>query len=76
MATGLSDKEFLASLEKLTDFDTTQVIDPKELCKRYQENRKLIEAIIPYISKIPVYGPKISGIISNLMKIADALCPA
>ena len=48
--------------------------DAKQLCATYQTIRPLLEAALPLINSIPVYGAKIAGSIKFLMQVAGMAC--
>jgi len=49
---------------------------PGNACSEYQRVKPFLQTIIPFVSKIPVYGPKIATALQLLMGIGDQLCHA
>jgi hypothetical protein len=50
-------------------------IDAAKLCEIYKKIRPLLVLLMPFLQKIPVWGPKLVSILQFLMKSADAICP-
>lgn len=78
-----SDKKMLEALDNIENIIKTDVKDKAlvmpssdSMCSKYHHIKKFIQIVLPYISKIPVYGSKIVVILEFLMTIADKLCPA
>ena len=66
----------LTSLEaKLTTKRVTRDTDQGAICKQYKSIKPLLQAALPLIEKIPLYGSKIATAIRFLMTIADVACP-
>jgi hypothetical protein len=51
-------------------------VDPKELCKIYNQIKSPLGVLLPVIRLIPVYGSAVASGVQLLMGIADKLCPA
>lgn len=47
-----------------------------DVCATYAKIKPLLEAALPLIAAIPVYGPKIAAAIKFLMALADKVCAA
>lgn len=74
----VNDKEatdLLARIQEQTQalFNAKKQPSKAELCKVYKELKPLIEALLPWIEKLP-RGKQIAEIVRFLMKIADELC--
>jgi len=66
--------EILGQIEEQTKGLSEGTPSKDELCKKYKLTKPLIEAILPWIEKLP-NGKKIADVIRFLMRIADLLCP-
>jgi len=71
-----SDVNALAALAEIEDISAKKLLkDSKdELCKKYNEYKGFIPVLLPFIKKIPLYGPKIATVIETLVQIADFAC--
>jgi hypothetical protein len=44
-------------------------------CDTYRRIKPYLQAILPFVEKVPMWGKRIADAIRLLMKIADAACP-
>lgn len=75
----MSDHKFLAALDSMDEELSKpfiQDLNGNGLCAIYKKIRGSLEAILPVVKVIPVYGPKLAAAIQFLMTVADTVCPA
>ncbi len=46
-----------------------------EICKYYRELKPVLDSILPFLEKIPVWGKQVADGIRLLMKLLDGFCP-
>lgn len=73
MSTDAQALEALTAIER--ELATTQEKLNVNLCEQYKKVKSLLDVILPFIERIPVYGPKIGVAVRFLMKLADLACP-
>lgn len=78
----MDDQQFLSALDSIdTQLSASHAgiagaLDGSQLCEQYKRIRGLLEAIIPVIRRIPVWGDKLAAALTFLMHLADTVCPA
>jgi hypothetical protein len=45
-----------------------------DICKMYQQLKPIIDTVLRFVEKIPVYGKKIADLIRRLETLLDAVC--
>jgi hypothetical protein len=72
------DKDFLGSIDVIERGISNSLeissMDEKELCEVYEKIKKPLEAVLPYIEKIPGFGSAVASAIRILMAIANSAC--
>ena len=51
-------------------------VDPRQLCKVYDQIKGPLGVLLPVIKLIPVYGSAVASGLQLLMNLADQLCKA
>lgn len=75
----MSDHTFLAALDIIDEElskPAIQDLNGNGLCATYKKIRGSLEAVLPVVKVIPVYGPKLAVAIQFLITLADTVCPA
>jgi hypothetical protein len=62
----------------LEGLDTSALAEKSavDLCRLYEQSKDTLEALLPWLEKIPGWPRRIAKVIRVLMAIADKLCPA
>ncbi|MGK2286166.1 hypothetical protein [Pedomonas sp. V897] len=72
-----NDKQFLDAINQIDavlgeDKDFAGVED---LCKLFNQIKGVIETILPFIDKIPVYGSTMAKALRLLLQLGSLVCP-
>ena len=71
-----NDSQFLDALDRIEAAISQPGAETKSaLCDRYRSIKPLLESLLPWIKRIPVFGPQLASAIGFLLSIADQLCP-
>jgi hypothetical protein len=75
-----TDREFLEAVSGIDQAlpDTKGFAPPsqEEICRIFNEIKGKINAILPFVEMIPVYGKAIAKALRLLLQLGEAVCPA
>lgn len=76
----VEDREFLAALDRLDEMEhpsralAAVAISPSDICRTYQQLKPIIDTVLRYLERIPVFGKKVADLIRRLEALLDMVC--